>query len=104
MQPSERLDRRYPEIAQFFGGYLHQDWPEDAGSWEAAVDQFLAGESAEHVRRAVADLERLLDERRNDVELSRALDAFGNAYDPTPDGLSLREWLTRVGVRMRGNK
>ena len=99
-KPPERLDKRYPYIGQFFGCYLHQDWPEDAGSWEAAADQFLAGESADHVRRAVADLDRLLADARGETDLRRALDAFGNAYDPTAEGLSLRAWLAQVGGRL----
>ena len=38
-----RHDQQYPAAAQLFAAYLHQDWPEDAGSWQAAIDQYAAG-------------------------------------------------------------
>ena len=99
-QQSERLDQRYGYAGQFFACYLHQDWPEESGTWEAAADLFLTKETPEHAQRAVADLGRLLAETHEESELQQALDAFGNAYDPTPEGLSLRAWLAQVRSRL----
>src|SRR5687767_10952943 len=80
----EPRGERYGYAGQFFACYLHQDWPEESGSWEAAADLFLMKESPEHARRAVADLDRLLAETREEAELLRVLDVFCNAYDPAP--------------------
>ena len=102
--PSERPEHRYPHAAQLFGCYLHQDWPEDAGSWQAAADQFLATETAEQAQRAVADLDRLLADAADEATLWRALDAFGNAYDPAADGVPVRAWLAAVTTRLRADR
>jgi hypothetical protein len=97
-----RPDQRYPHAAQLFGCYLHQDWPEDAGTWQAAVDQFLARESADHAGRVAADVARLLVETPDDAALRHALDAFGNAYDPVDEeSATLRDWLGAVVARIR---
>src|SRR3712207_3643971 len=96
---TQRLDRKYPAAANFFAGYLHQDWPEESGSWQAAADLFLAKASPAHAAAAAADVARLLADCATDAELTRALDAFGNAYDPTPDGTSVRRWLELVMSR-----
>lgn len=95
-----RPDQEYPHLAQFLGAYLHQDWPEESGSWEAATDLFVSGESADQVRRALRDLRELLDRMADEAALERALDAFGCDYDPTADGVTRRAWLERVGSRL----
>ena len=35
-------EERWPDLQQFLGCYLHQDWPTDYGSPEAAVDAAIA--------------------------------------------------------------
>ena len=44
---------RWPTLYQFLGGYLHQDWPEDDGTPEAAVDHAISDYSLEQ-RKLVA--------------------------------------------------
>lgn len=98
---SHRVDQAYPAAAQFFAGYLHQDWPEESGSWEAAAGLFIARESRAQVAAAAADVTRLLNAYATDADLVQVLDAFGNAYDPTPDGVSVRDWLRVLLDRLR---
>lgn len=95
-----RLDRQYPAAAQLFGGYLHQDWPEDAGSWQTAIDQYVSREAQPLRAAAQLDLARLLAEVSGEGELAAALDAFGNAYDPRAEGLTYRAWLEQVRARL----
>lgn len=80
-----RLDaeERWPHLYKFLGAYLHQDWPEDSGTPEAAVDLAIAEHSLEE-RQAVA--------RQwwnwNAIEGSKA--------DPRPainDGLGIEVWF-----------
>ena len=95
-----RHDQQYPAAAQLFGAYLHQDWPEDAGSWQAALAQYAAREAPPLVAAAQRDLTRLLTDSPTEEALARALDAFGNAYDPRPDGLTYRAWLEQVRAHL----
>ena len=46
-------EENYPELFQFVAAYLHQDWPEDSGTPEAAIDQAIADRDHAH-RKIVA--------------------------------------------------
>jgi hypothetical protein len=40
---SLEAQERWPNLVQFLGGYLLQDWPEQSGTPEAAVDAAITG-------------------------------------------------------------
>ncbi len=40
---SLEAQERWPNLAQFLGGYLHEDWPEESGTVERAIDAAVAG-------------------------------------------------------------
>ena len=46
-------EERWPTLKNFLGCYLHQDWPVDDGSPEAAIDHAISDHSLED-RRLVA--------------------------------------------------
>jgi hypothetical protein len=80
-----RLDakQRWPDLFQLLGAYLHQDWPEESGTPEAAVALAIAEHSLEQ-RQTVA--RQWWD--WNAVEGSKA--------DPRPainDGLGVEVWF-----------
>ena len=64
---------RYPMLQQFLGCYLHQDWPEESGTPQRAVEEAIADcplERRRQVRRELAALLRSTDE---DTSLRRVL-------------------------------
>jgi hypothetical protein len=95
---------RYPRLEQFFGGYLHQDWPEMFGDWTGAVDSYRNDTSAREREEVAADIEELVRTAASDEALSSQLfQEFGCCYDPRPDlgGPSIRAWLGAVVARLR---
>jgi hypothetical protein len=95
-----RLDQEYPSAAHLFSAYLHQDWPEDAGSWQAAIDHYVGGEALSLRVAAQRELARLLAETRDERALATALEALGNFYHPGAEGLTYRAWLAQVLARL----
>jgi len=87
----------YPELFQFLGGYFHQDWALDATTPTEVVRGFLAEAPTEQVAGVVAEVDRLLAGEPSDAALARVVyEELGCDYDPTPDGVSVRDWLRHV--------
>ena len=83
----EEEAERYPMLAQFFGCYLHQGWPEESGTPEQAVDAAIADyplEARRQIRREIAAL--LADYQGDDPRLRAVLnDGLGvNVYFKKP--------------------
>jgi len=75
---SEEMERRHPALWQFFGCYLHQDWPIFHGTPDDAVDTAVAESSLDRRRAARRDLAALLAEIDDDTRLRKVLnDGFG---------------------------
>lgn len=64
---------RYPLLQQFLGAYLHQDWPEESGTPEAAVDEAIADHPLEMRRQVRRELAALLSSTEDDCGLRRIL-------------------------------
>ena len=82
-----RLDaeERWPDLFRFLGCYLHQDWPEESGSPEAAIDLAIAEHDLQE-RQTVA--RQWWD--WNAVE--------GSKFDPRSsvnDGLGVEVWFEK---------
>ena len=75
----------FPALAQFFGGYLHQDFLLDHGSAPAAARSFRADASPEEARAVDDDLDRLLilTERWTVTQIRRFLKSLGAAWLPS---------------------
>jgi hypothetical protein len=78
----DEAEARYPMLQQFFGCYLHEDWPEESGTPQAAVNAAIAGYPLEMRRQARRELEALLRSTDDDSTLRRVLnDGLGvNVY------------------------
>ncbi len=65
----------YPVLSQFFGGYFHQDWPEEypPGADVPDVLEAFAEGNAGGVREVVAELDRLLAADYTEEELERTV-------------------------------
>lgn len=92
MSRGERIRKReeveclYPTLAQFLGGYLHEDWPIFSGSPENAVDQAIAEYPVEDRQQVCRELAGLLEGSDDDVRLRDVLnDGLGvNVYFKKP--------------------
>ena len=75
----------FPALAQFLGGYLHQDFLLDHGSAPAAARSFRAEASPEEARAVDEELDRLLGltERWTVTQIRRFLKALGASWLPS---------------------
>lgn len=95
--------RDLPQLAQFLGGWFHQDWM-DEGYKSAAevVRAYARDEMPGTVRESMKEIEALLASRLPPVQMRRLLaDDLGCAYDPTADGKTFRAWLREVHEILR---
>ncbi|HYW12859.1 MAG TPA: contact-dependent growth inhibition system immunity protein [Longimicrobium sp.] len=87
----------YPALAQFFGGYFHQDWDMEAANWEGVVRNFCAAAQPEQIAAVNTEIEALLAGAHDERELSEFVFLqLGCAYDPTVDGIALRNWIMDI--------
>lgn len=86
----------FPELAQLFGAYFHQDWQEEFANPEAALRAFLRSASPASRSRARQELRRLLT--RTDAALGEMCAGLGCAY--LPPRAAWRAWLTAVERRL----
>lgn len=94
------ITQTYPALSQFLGAYLHQDWPEEFSTPEAAVEAFHRREPADSVRAVCAELEQAIYEAQQSTDPSRLLSDLGCYYDPRADGRSVPEWLAHVRTEL----
>jgi catechol 2,3-dioxygenase-like lactoylglutathione lyase family enzyme len=88
-----------PQLAHLFGAYFHQDSDLD-GAPDEIIGSFIGSEGPATTRQARLELVALLGRPLNDGELESAIMDLGADVDPTPDGVSLREWLEAVRDRL----
>jgi rhamnose utilization protein RhaD (predicted bifunctional aldolase and dehydrogenase) len=63
----------YPALWQFFGCYLHEDWPLDSGTPEKAVDQAIAEYPLNYRQQVRRELNNFLDRHEDDTYLRAIL-------------------------------
>ncbi|MBX9681315.1 MAG: hypothetical protein K2X38_21370 [Gemmataceae bacterium] len=90
------ITQTYPALSQFLGADLHQDWPEEFSTPEAAVEEFRRREPADSVRALSAELEQAIREAQQSADPSRLLSNLGCYYKPQADGRSVSAWLAPV--------
>ena len=76
--------------------YLDEDWPDEFGTWEAAVDQFVADDPCS-AAEAADEAEALAAEDEDRVV--EYLTQIHCAYEPSPEAARL--WMSRVSDRLR---
>lgn len=89
----------HPLLTTLLGGYLHQDYDDEHGSANGAIDAFAA-ETTRVDREALALEIASLFARYDDATLPRAIEMMGNAYDYEREGRSAHEWLRSVVARV----
>lgn len=91
------MTTEYPELWQFLGGYLHQDWKLDYQDEWQALDDYLTGQTDDPTVLA-AEIDRALS-AHSDAELRDFLIREGSSF--APEGARARQWLTDVAATAR---
>ncbi|WP_063886349.1 contact-dependent growth inhibition system immunity protein [Streptomyces sp. NRRL S-31] len=94
----------YPKINYLAQAYFHQDYDLEADSPIAIVSLFREREVFEVVEALSGEIFSILASGADESRLASIwLDEAGACYDPREDGVSIQDWLSRVGeVLLRG--
>ncbi|MER8083999.1 contact-dependent growth inhibition system immunity protein [Streptomyces sp. NPDC058316] len=92
---------RFPELAQFLGGWFSQDMPDEFAEHEAAVRDYATTTDPHLVARAVGELHELLTLGLNEADYALAVAELGMEVDP-PTPYSASGWLAMVADRLSG--
>jgi hypothetical protein len=91
---------RFPDLLQFFGGYLHQDWDMDYPDVDAAIDAAIV-ESPDRLVLVAHQLDELLAAVSTEDEAETAVNELtGWGYYPPGNGRTWRGWLAEVRARL----
>ena len=92
--------RKYEELCQLMGGYLHEDFAEEFGSPWNAVDSFVDG-SPDWAPLVSSQIREILASVTSEEDLAQVVHhVLGSAYSVTADGWTYREWLEAVANRV----
>lgn len=86
---------RWPELLQFFGGYLHQDFHVD-GTAEECVARAISDRDSASLAEVDMSLRELRAQGWSEHALARALEDLGMEYLPYADGRTHVEWVQWV--------
>jgi hypothetical protein len=88
-------------LFQFFAGYFHEDFRLEATDVLDIVDRYSAEVTPEQRSRLGDAIVQYCEENSIDEELAEKLyRELGCYYDPTPDGVSARDWLQSIALRL----
>ncbi|MDI3417937.1 contact-dependent growth inhibition system immunity protein [Streptomyces luteolus] len=90
---------RFPELAQFLGGWFSQDMPDEFADHDAAIDDYANSTDRQLVARLIGELQELLALGVEESDYALALAELGMEVDvPTP--YSPSAWLGLVAERL----
>ncbi len=94
----------YSRLFAFFQGYFHEDWDVDDSNAEGVVVRFVQDNPGQEVARVTSELDALLETEPSTAQLEALIfDQGGCYYDPSADGIALRDWLVSVRDTLRGS-
>lgn len=91
---------RFPELAQFLGGWFSQDMPDEFDDHDAAVDDYVTGTHPQLVARLVGEVSELLALDLDESDAALAVAELGMEVDP-PARYSPGAWLALVAERLQ---
>jgi contact-dependent growth inhibition (CDI) system CdiI-like immunity protein len=94
-------DPAWDALWTLFGAYLHQSFDLEYKDVWAAVRAYRSEGSPSQVESAIEQVDRLLKGLRTEEELRHAVEELGSYYYPPSEGLTYRDWLTRVEKVLR---
>jgi len=90
----------WPSLRQFLAGYFHQDWTDDAADPDDVIKEFVNDSDNDVIAGVRTELNKLLNRDLSDAELGELLLKLGCAVYYPAFGMTAREWLTHVRVRV----
>ena len=92
---------RFPELAQFLGGWFSQDMPDEFDDHDAAVDDYRTSTDPQLVARLVGEVHELLALDLDESDYAVAVAELGMEVDaPAPYAPS--GWLSLIANRLTG--
>ncbi|MEU3045646.1 contact-dependent growth inhibition system immunity protein [Streptomyces sp. NPDC006984] len=91
---------RFPELAQFLGGWLSQDMPDEFGSHDDALRDYVETTDSGLVAQLTGELHDLLTLPLDDTDYALALDELGMEVDP-PAPCTPGAWLAELASQLR---
>ena len=84
-------------LFHFLGGYFNEDWDLEAEDYRGIVVLFMKQEPREQITQTLTELQELLAQKRSEDELEKCpFHELHHRYNPTPDGLTLSQWLVSM--------
>jgi hypothetical protein len=87
-------------LKEFLSGYFHQDWTCDHENATSVVEFYLKECSLDEVQEVIEAIDHLLEKNMGEAELRAVVMNLGCYYEVGADGLTYREWLTKVRTRL----
>jgi len=85
----------YPALSRLFHGFLGLDWPEESGSVDAAIAEFVS-DRVEDVEETMNQLQELIQRQLPESDLISLAESLGCGYWPHGDGLTYQQWLPEL--------
>jgi hypothetical protein len=95
--PDGRRVKRFYALQEMFGAYFHEDWQLDDPSTTAVIRRY-AHDYPGRIPKVIAEIDELVGLDASDKMLfDHVLHRYHLVYDPASDGLTIRQWLRRMG-------
>ena len=97
---------RYPKLANFIGGYFHQNWIDlVAQRGEPQEYDYILNDLTRETRNYLvalrSDIERLISTGASELELRQIVrEELNGNIDPVYDGSTWKAWLEHVNERI----
>ncbi|TQK52442.1 hypothetical protein FBY35_2877 [Streptomyces sp. SLBN-118] len=91
---------RFPELAQFLGGWFSQDMPDEFEDHDAALQDYLDTTDPGLIAQLTGELHDLLTLPLDESDYALALAELGMEVDP-PEPLAPGGWLEELAGRLR---
>lgn len=87
------IDKTAPELCQFLGGYINQDFNYEFGSLENAVNAYFESAPVDCLRRLLTEIDVILELPLSESEFDKLLEQAGSEYYTYADKLTGRQWV-----------
>jgi hypothetical protein len=94
-----KLDYKNSQLYNFLGGNLHNFWPEEYGTWENAINDYLTHEGLPVLEKIQKELKIIKDSGFDEGDLRRIVtkELRANFYAPG-DGTTYQVWLEKIAI------
>ena len=94
------IEKKIPNLCQFFGGYTNQDFNYEFGSIEGAVNAFFKDNSNDDKIEVAGEIEYILSLKLDDNEFDKLLEKAGCEYYTYADNLTGKKWVENIQKRI----